>query len=336
MGEVSEVNGTGEMSETAGTKSCDIAIIGGGPAGLTAAIYAARGGAATVVFERQMVGGQIVTTDWVENYPAFPAGISGADLGELMGRQAAELGADIQLFVTVTALRRRGDGAAGGDDGGPAAFRLETDAGEVWSARAVIFATGAVPRKLGIAGEAEYTGRGVSWCATCDGAFYKGKTVAVVGGGDAALEEALFLTKFAAKVYVVHRRHEFRAADIIVQRACAHEQVELVTGFVPTEIQGDGQRVTGLALQSVEDGSARLLPVDGVFEFVGTDPVSELTAGLLASDERGYVVTAIDGATDVPGIFAAGDVTTDPLKQVVTAAADGATAAASALKYLDN
>ncbi|MCL2324142.1 MAG: FAD-dependent oxidoreductase [Actinomycetia bacterium] len=307
-------------------RTIDIAVIGGGPAGLTAGLYAARGGAETVIFERQACGGQIITTEQVENYPAFPEGVGGAELGELMTAQTLAQGAEIALFTEVTAIVPA--------DGG---FLLETNDAPM-HARAVIVATGAVPSKLGIPGEAEFTGRGVSWCATCDGAFYRDKVVAVIGGGDAALEEAMFLTKFATKVYLVHRRHEFRAAQVIVDRLARHEKVEPVLGNVPVEILGDPEtgKVCGLVLRDVADGSERTLVLDGVFEFVGTTPISELLSdGLVSTDERGYIRTDARGATGVPGLFAAGDVTESTLKQVVTAAGAGATAGFSALNYLE-
>ncbi|MCL2745771.1 MAG: FAD-dependent oxidoreductase [Coriobacteriia bacterium] len=308
-------------------KHCDIAVIGGGPAGLTASLYAARGLVNTVVFEKQMTGGQIATTEWVENYPAFPEGISGSELSRLMTTQAEKYGAQIELFVTVTAMKRLDDGI----------FELQTDAGDTWTARAVILASGSVPSKLGIPGEDKYTGRGVSWCATCDAGFFKDKTITVIGGGDAALEEAMFLTKFASKVYLVHRRDEFRAAPIVVQRVKTNERIELVLSATPLEIEGDDTRVTGLRVKSTEDETERVLNLDGVFEFVGTNPVNELVAGLVDTRaNRGHVAVEIDGSvTEVPGLFAAGDLTNSTLKQVISASGSGATAAFSALKYLE-
>jgi len=344
----------------------DIAVIGGGPAGLTAGLYAARGGAKTVIFERQAAGGQIITTDCVENYPAFPDGVSGAELGERMAAQATAQGAEIALFTEITAIHHLGAGApltpplviASEAEGearqsrqqsseeespvlAPAGggFLLETtDPAAPFFARAVIVATGAVPSKLGIPGEDAYTGRGVSWCATCDGAFYRDKVVAVIGGGDAALEEAIFLTKFASHVYLVHRRQEFRAAQVIVDRLKRTATIETVLGYVPTEILGDEEsgKVSGLRLKSVADGSERTLEVDGVFEFVGTAPISALVArDLVNTDERGYIRADTQGATCLPGLFAAGDVTDGTLKQVVTAAGAGATAGFAALHYLE-
>ena len=308
-------------------QNCDIAIIGGGPAGLTAGLYATRGLVKTVIFEKQMYGGQIATTEWVENYPAFPEGVSGSELGNLMAKQAEEYGAQIELFVSVTSLVKLGCGS----------FELQTDSGDVWIARAVILAAGSVPSKLGIAGEAQYTGRGVSWCATCDAGFFKEKVVAVIGGGDAALEEALFLTKFASKVYLVHRRDEFRAAAVVVQRVRENEKIELVLSAVPLEIMGDGTKVTGLRVKSVVDGREKTLELDGIFEFVGTNPVNELVVDLVdTSATQGHVAVENDGSVaGILGLFAAGDLTDSTLKQVVTAAGSGATAAFSALKYLE-
>ena len=302
----------------------EIAIIGGGPGGLAAALYAARGRAKTVVFERGIPGGQIVTTDWVENYPGFPDGINGASLGELMTKQAEVHGAVLRTFAPVDSLTRLDDGH----------FLLTSDA-EEFEADVVILATGAVPRKLGIPGEAEFTGRGVSWCATCDGPLYKEKTVCVVGGGDAAVEEALFLTKFAAKVHLIHRRDEFRATKCIQERCTINLKIEEHLSRVPVEITGEGGKVSGIRLESTKGEPEEYLKVDGVFIFVGVHPVSELVNGLTELSPNGYIRIDHDGRTSVPGLFAAGDVTDSNLKQVVTAAAKGASAAFEALRYLD-
>lgn len=306
-----------------GAEHIDIAIIGGGPAGLAAALYAGRGRAKTVVFERGIPGGQIVTTDWVENYPGFPKGISGAELGDLLTRQAEEFGAVIRSFSPVESLEVKNGH-----------FTL-TSEGDAFDADAVILATGAVPRKLGIPGEAEYTGRGVSWCATCDGALYRDKTVCVIGGGDAAVEEAMFLTKFASRVHLIHRRDELRATKCIQERCFANEKIELHWSRRPVEVLGDGSRVTGIRLESTTGEDEVTLPVDGVFIFVGVHPVSELARELISTDDIGYIRTDHDGRTSVPGLFAAGDVTDSELKQVVTAAAKGASAAFEALRYID-
>jgi len=309
-------------------KTCDIAIIGGGPAGLTAGLYAARGLVDTVIFEKQTTGGQIATTSWVENYPAFPTGISGVDLSELMTRQAQEYGAQVELFVTVTSLAKNSDGS----------FELQADSGDTWQARAVILASGAVPRKLGIPGEEEYTGRGISWCATCDAGFFKDKVIAVIGGGNSAVEEALYLTKFARKVYLVHRRDEFRATPLLVERARENDKIELALSAIPLEVIGDGAKVTGLRLQSATDDTQQTLTIEGIFEFVGVNPVSELVADLIdTSKTQGYIAVESNGSIpDIPGLFAAGDLTNSVLKQVISAAGSGATAAFSALKFLDD
>ncbi|MHB9002615.1 MAG: thioredoxin-disulfide reductase [Coriobacteriia bacterium] len=302
----------------------DIAIIGGGPAGLTAALYAARARASTIVFEQGIPGGQIVTTDWVENYPGFPGGISGQELGDLMTKQAEEFGAQIRPFTSIAKIE-----AADLD------FIVTTQDGDQVHAKAVIIATGAIPKKLGVPGEAEFTGRGVSWCATCDGALYRDKTVAVIGGGDAAAEEALFLTKFAAKVYLVHRRDELRATKCIQEKCFVNEKIEMQWSRVVAEIVGDEGRVTGIRLASTKGEADELLSLDGVFIFVGVDPVKEVAEELVDLADNGYIKIDHDGRTSWPGIYAAGDVTDSELKQVVTAAAKGASAAFEALRFVD-
>ncbi len=306
------------------TEHIEIAIIGGGPAGLAAALYAARGRAKTVVFERGIPGGQIVTTDWVENYPGFPGGISGAELGDLMTKQAEEHGAILRSFAPVEKITVADDGH----------FDLESE-GETFHADVVIVATGAVPRKLGIPGEAEFTGRGVSWCATCDGALFRDKVVGVIGGGDAAVEEAMFLTKFASKVHLIHRRDEFRATKCIQERCRANPKIEEHLSRVPVEIVGEDGKVAAIRLESTKGEPEELLPLDGVFIFVGVHPVSELIRELVDTNDAGYVTIDHDGRTSIPGLFAAGDVTDSELKQVITAAAKGASAAFEALRYLD-
>jgi thioredoxin reductase (NADPH) len=302
----------------------DIAIVGAGPGGLTAALYAARGRAKTVVFEAGLPGGQVVTTDWVENYPGFPQGVNGAELGELMTKQAEEHGAVIRTFSPVSSISLLEDGA----------FRLASD-DEEFVARAVIVATGAVPRRLGVPGEAEFTGHGVSWCATCDGPLYRGKTVAVIGGGDAAVEEALFLTKFAAAVHLIHRRDELRATKCIQERCHVSPDLQLHLSRVPVEILGAEGKVQGIRLESTKGEPDEVLAVDGVFIFVGVHPVSELVSEMANLTTSGYIKIDHDGRTSVPGLYAAGDVTDSELKQVITAAAKGASAAFEALRYLD-
>ncbi|MHB8706621.1 MAG: thioredoxin-disulfide reductase [Coriobacteriia bacterium] len=302
----------------------DIAIIGGGPAGLTAALYAARARAKTVVFESGLPGGQIVTTDHVENYPGFPDGISGTEIGDLMHRQAERFGAEFRTFASIDKIEPDG-----------LDFVLTDSEGEQVVAHAVILATGAVPKKLGVPGEAEFTGRGVSWCATCDGAFFREKTVAIIGGGDAAVEEAMFLTKFASKVYVVHRRDELRATKCIQEKCFANEKIEMKWSRTVGEVIGENGRVTGLRLVSTKGEPDDVVPLDGVFIFVGVDPMSSLVADLCDLDEAGYVKIDHNGLTSYPGLYAAGDVTDSELKQVITAAAKGASAAFESLKWID-
>jgi thioredoxin reductase (NADPH) len=302
----------------------DIAIIGGGPAGLSAALYGARARANTVVFETALPGGQIITTDWIENYPGMPEGLSGSRIGELMHAHAEKFGATFRTFAPIESIAP--------DSGG---FRLVSEDEDVL-ARTVILATGATPRKLGIPGEAEHIGRGVSWCATCDGALFRGKVVAVVGGGDAALEEAMFLTKFAEKVHLVHRRDQFRATKCIQERAIENDKIEVHYSRIPTEVVGHEGRVAGLVLDPVGEGVQETLAVSGVFEFVGVHPNSELVAKLADLAEDGWVKVDASMATNYPGLYAAGDVTDTPLKQVVAAAGQGATAAFEALRYLDS
>jgi thioredoxin reductase (NADPH) len=307
------------------TEVLDIAIVGGGPAGLTAALYAARARASTVVFESAMPGGQIITTDWIENYPGMPEGLNGSRIGELMHAHAEKFGAQFRPFVRIEAIRPESGG-----------FVLASDDGEEHAARAVVLATGSTPGKLGIPGEAEYTGRGVSWCATCDGALFKGKIVAVIGGGDAAIEEAMFLTKFAERVYVVHRRDELRATKCIQERLFENDRIEMRWSRVPVEIVGQAGRVTAVRLASTKDEPEEVLPLDGVFEFIGVHPNSDLVDGLVDLAPGGWVKIDRSCMTSVPGLFAAGDVTDTPLKQVVTAAGQGATAAFEALRHVDS
>jgi thioredoxin reductase (NADPH) len=305
-------------------ETIDIAIIGGGPAGLTAALYAARARAKTVVFETGLPGGQIVTTDWVENYPAFPEGISGAELGELMHRQAEHFGAEFRTFASIDSITPTGID-----------FVVTNSEDEKVLARTVILATGAVPKRLHVPGEAEFTGRGVSWCATCDGALFRDKVVSIIGGGDAAVEEALFLTKFAAKVYVVHRRDALRATRCIQERCFENEKIEMKWSRVVTEVRGAEGRVSGIQLAATDGSPDEFLPLDGVFIFVGVEPKSELVRDLCELDANGYVKIDHNGLTSYPGLYAAGDVTVSDLKQVVTAAAGGASAAFEALRYID-
>ena len=304
----------------------DMAVIGGGPAGLTAALYGARARAKTVVFEKGLPGGQIITTEWVENYPGFPTGIAGPDLGQLFHEQAENFGAEFRNFSEVESIRPEG------------LDFVVTVSGDELMARAVIVSTGAVPKKLGIPGEAEFTGRGVSWCATCDGALYRDKRVCVIGGGDAALQEALFLAKFASEVHLIHRRGEFRATECIQEYCHDESKIQMHMSRIPSEIAGEDGKVAGVRLVSTEEatkGEEEFLPLDGVFIFIGVDPVNELMLDLVELDDWGFVITDNIGRTSVPGLYAAGDLTNREPKQVVTAAGQGAAAAFEALRLID-
>lgn len=291
---------------------------------MTAALYGARARAKTVVFEAGLPGGQIITTDWVENYPGFPDGISGAELGDFMVRQAERFGAEIRGLKRVESLESHG-----------ADFVLATSDEEQVRARTAIVATGAVPKKLGAVGEEEFTGRGVSSCATCDGALFRGKEVAVVGGGDAALQEALFLTKFASQVHLIHRRDQLRGTECIQQDCFANEKIDLHWSRTVDEVVGENGKVVGVRLGSTKGEPEEFVPLEGIFVFVGVDPKSELVADMVELDEDGFIETDADGRTSSPGLYAVGDVTVSSLRQVVTAAGQGAKAAFDAMKQID-
>ncbi len=300
----------------------DLVIIGAGPAGLTAGIYAARARIKAVILEKLSPGGQVLNTDWVDNYPGFPEGVSGFELVDKMRAQAERFGVGLKM-AEVQGLTRQGDG-----------FQLDLS-GETLGAAAVILATGARPRPLGIPGEAEFIGRGVSYCATCDGPFYREATLAVVGGGDSAVEEAIYLTRFAQRVYIIHRRDKFRAVEMIAERALANDKITPVWDTVVERIEGDDQ-VRSVAVRNVKTGQQSGLEVDGVFSFIGLIPDTALVADLAELDDQGFVVTDQETATRTPGLFAAGDVRRKKLRQVSTAVGDGATAAFAAQHYLEN
>ena len=301
-------------------RDIDIAIIGGGPTGLTAGLYGARARRRTVLWDGGVLGGQIATTGLVENYPGFPDGIEGFELGMAMHRQAEKFGLETR-YERAEALRRQG------------AYYLLDSASGTDRARAVIVSAGADYNKLGIPGEAELTGKGVSYCATCDAAFFEGETVAVVGGGDSALDEGLFVARYASKVYVVHRRHELRAARILQERAFANPKMEFIWDTVVERVNGD-DAVTSLALRNVVSGEVSELPVAGLFIFIGQTPNSGLLRGLVPLDAGGHAYVNLWMETALPGLYAAGDVRIDAAKQVVSAAGDGATAAIRADQYI--
>lgn len=299
----------------------DVAIVGGGPAGLSAAIYAARGGLKTVVFEKALIGGQIVVTADVENYPGFEENLTGFDIADKMQKQAEKFDAEIKI-EEVKAIGTEG-----------LCKVVETNKG-LYRVKSVILATGAHPRKLAVPGEEKYTGRGVSYCATCDGALYRDKIVAVVGGGDSAVEEAIFLTKFAKKVYIIHRRDELRAVKIVQERAFKNDKIKIIWDTVVQAIEGDDV-VSKLILYSKKTGKISELSVNGLFIYVGIIPNSDLLESRVTFDEQGFIKTDNTMHTDIPGIYAAGDVTHKVLRQVITAGSDGATAAFSAEKWIE-
>jgi thioredoxin reductase (NADPH) len=298
----------------------DLIIIGGAPAGLTAAIYACRAALETLVLAGPLPGGQLTTTDMVENFPGFPEGISGTELAQRMQSQAERLGTQIMM-----------ESASEVDFSTPP-FTVRTRS-ETYLGRTVIIATGAVPRRLGVPGEAEFFGRGVSTCATCDGFFYKDRRVVVVGGGDSAIDEGLFLTKFAREVVVVHRRDQLRATQVYQERAFANPKMHFVWDSVVEEVLGE-QTVTGVRVRNVKTGETSVIEADGVFIYVGMKPGTRLFVDQVEMDEQGYIVTDRHQRTSVPGVFAAGDVQSPDFRQVVVAAGSGAVAAIEAGRFL--
>ena len=299
-------------------QSYDLVIVGSGPAGLAAAIYAERARISTLVIEKGMVsGGQVMTTYEVDNYPGLP-GVGGYDLGSKFREHADNLGAQ---FAEDEVIRIEDEGAV----------KRIVCGHETYEARAVILATGASHRKLGVPGEEELAGMGVSYCATCDGAFFRKKVTAVIGGGDVALEDAIFLSRICEKVYLIHRRNEFRGAKSLQEQVFSRGNIEVIWDSVVDEIVGT-DRVEALAVRNVKNGEETKLPVNGVFVAVGITPASQAFEGLVEMD-HGYIRAGEDCCTSCPGIFAAGDVRTKPLRQIVTAAADGANAVTSVERY---
>ena len=299
----------------------DIAIIGSGPGGLSAAIYAARARLSTLVITGDEFGGQIASTHEVENYPGFDDGIMGPDLTLKMRAQAERFGAEVVTdFITDIDV-----------DGPP--FTLTGRLG-IYEARSVVVATGASPRKLDVPGEAELIGRGVSYCATCDGAFFPDVPVAVVGGGDSALQEGLFLTRFASKITVIHRRDELRAGAYLQQRSFNEPKFEFLWDSVVTEVVGE-QGVQKLGVKNLKTGEESTLAVEGVFIFVGHEPNTEIFTGKLDADERGYILADAHMRTSVPGIFVAGEAQDSHFRQAITTAGDGAKAAMEAIEYVE-
>ncbi|MCR4398622.1 MAG: thioredoxin-disulfide reductase [Firmicutes bacterium] len=301
----------------------DVAIIGAGPAGLTAGIYAARSGLDTVILERTAPGGLAATTFRIENYPGFPDGIEGPALASAMENQARKSGCSIMGYEVQSVVPPGSNGRA---------FALYTAEGRVES-RTVIVATGTHEKQLGVPGERELRGRGVSYCATCDGPFFKGKRVAVVGGGDSAIAEALFLARVATRVTVIHRRDSLRAGRHLREAAMVNDRIAFLWNTVVTAVEGS-ETVERLHLRNVETGETSSLDVEGVFVYIGFVPNTAFLAGMVRLDDAGYVVVDESLETSVPGIFAAGDVRAKQVRQVVTAAADGAVAAMAAERFL--
>jgi len=300
----------------------DVVIVGGGPAGLTAGLYTARGKLKSLLLEQGLTGGLVTTTEWVENYPGFDEGILGAELAQKMERQATRFGLEIKS-ASVTNISINGK-----------IKEVSLESGEKYEAKSVILATGAHPRSLKVEGEDEFRGKGVSYCATCDGAFFKGEQIAVVGGGDSAIQEAIFLTKFADKVYIIHRRDKLRAEKILQERAFSNSKIELIWDSVVEKIAGD-TGVNALHIRNVKTDEKSSIDVQGVFIYIGYNPNTEFLAGLANLDKDNYLITDENMATSAPGVFAAGDVRSKPLKQIATAVGDGATAALAAEKYIE-
>jgi thioredoxin reductase (NADPH) len=303
-------------------KNHQVIIIGGGPAGLTAGLYASRAHLKTILLEAMIPSGQAYMAEKIENYPGFPDGISGRELIERFVQQATKFGLEIQQFTKVDKVELAGK-------------RKMVTAGEnKFSASALIISTGAQANKVGIPGEEEFTGKGVSYCATCDGAFFKDQDVAVVGGGDTALEDALYLSRLARKVFVIHRRDQLRAQKVLQDRAMNNDTIEIIWNTVPKAIKGEGMGKTFL-LENVKDATTRELAVGGVFIAIGQRPNTDFVRGVVELDDKDYIITDHNCATSAAGIFAAGDVRQKGLRQISTAVGDGALAVAAVEKYIE-
>ena len=298
----------------------EVIIVGGGPAGLTAGLYSSRAGLTSCLIEKGIFGGQITYAERVENFTGFPEGISGLELGEKMHEQARKHGLKT-LAAEVTGLEIRG-----------ALKIIKTTEGD-YAGKVVIMAGGAVRRKLGVEGESRLTGRGVSYCAVCDGAFFRDQKVAVVGGGDTAITEALHLAKFASKITIIHRRNQFRAGHILQEKLQSEPKIDFLWDTTVSAIEGTDM-VEGIKLLNVKTGQRSIMEVSGVFVSVGTNPDTDYVKGILPLDESGYIITNEKMETPIPGVLAAGDIRHNSARQAITAAGDGATAAIYAQKYL--
>ena len=302
----------------------DIVIVGAGPAGMTAALYTGRAMLKTAVLERGFPGGELLNTEFLDDVPGFPK-ILGVDLAEKFASHAKQFGAEFFETTTVTSVTKQEDGY----------FKTLTDAGDTYRSPAVIVTAGGTPIKLGIPGELEYAGRGVSYCAICDAAFFREQVVAVVGGGDAAVEEADFLTRYASKVYLIHRRNEFRASKILQKHVFDNPKIEIIFDTVAEKVDGNPDTgMTGLHLRNVLTGEKKLLTANGLFVFIGFRPNTGVIAGHVDHDPLGYVLTDNAMMTSIPGLFAAGDLRSQLTRQVTTASGDATTAAIAADKYI--
>jgi thioredoxin reductase (NADPH) len=299
-------------------------IVGAGPAGLTAGLYAARGRLKVLLIEKGATGGQVLVTDWVDNYPGSTEGVSGFDLIDKMTAHADRFGLE-KKFATIKSLQLDGD-----------VKTITLENGEIVTAKTIILCTGAKPRQLDIPGEYEFKGRGVSYCATCDGPFYRNQEIAVVGGGNTAIQDALHLSKFATKVTVIHRRGELRATKILQEKAFCNQKIEFIWNTQVKEIRGDKNGVAELLL-SHHDGEESILKVTGIFVLIGIVPNNEiLPLDQLQTDKLGFIVTDEEMATTIPGVFAAGDIRSKRSRQIINAAGEGAVAELSAERYLGN
>jgi thioredoxin reductase (NADPH) len=299
-----------------------VVVLGSGPAGWTAALYAARAETNPLVLTGLELGGQAALTHTIENYPGFPEGVGGSELGDLFQKQAERFGARVEFDrANAVDLSKR-------------PFVIQTDSGSAIKAETLVIATGASPNHMNVPGETELTGKGVSYCGTCDGWFFKEKRVAVIGGGDSALEEGIFLTRYASHVTVIHRRDSLRAGAILQSRAKANPKISFIWNSVVTEVVGDG-KVTGLKLKDVQTGEESLFPTDGVFVFIGHTPNTQMFQGQLEMEPGGYLMVDKKMQTSVPGVYAAGEAADQVNKQVVTSAGMGAAAAMQAIKFLE-
>ena len=303
----------------------DAAVIGAGPAGITAALYLVRSGVSVALVESSAPGGQVLSTAEIENYPGFPKGVKGWELADLFDAHLAEY----------PVVRVRGEvSSVEAAEGG--LYRIAFSEGEAIEAKALVICTGAKHRDLGAPGEDEFRGRGVSYCAVCDGNFYRGRDVVVVGGGNSALEEALYLSRIANKIYLVHRRDAFRGAKVYENKIRVTANIELVTKSVIDEIRGNNAGMDSVAVRNVESGDTRIIEAEGLFVYVGMAPVSAFLPAEVERDAAGFIITDAEMCTSAPGIFAAGDVRSKRCRQVSSAVGDGATAATAALTYLEH